>query len=92
MYVDVINLTIDKADKSTRIILDKMFSAVGIDYSREFFLTTAKSWMYVSTWSSDQRDTFLKWLAEYYQNFMPHKDAQKAACHFVHKFGWKVVG
>jgi hypothetical protein len=69
----------------------KLFEVVGERLTRDY--TDKTGWMYSHKWTVDQRDEYTNWLATELvarKLYDTPKEAEKAACFFVHKNGWQI--
>ncbi len=69
----------------------KLFETVGERLTRDFF--EKAGWMYSRQWTTEERNGFVKGLANDLMNrkiYATNKEAEKAACFFVHHYGWQI--
>ena len=84
----------EKFEKCLAVVLKEMCKQVGADYKTMDFKT--QEWFWKHSWTQEQEDDFVKWLAEYVSN---DKDARntlmeyplktnKATKEFAEEFAW----
>lgn len=81
-------------EKDLKTILTKMCEMVGTKYEMVDF--TAKQWFWTHTWTQEDEDEFIQWLARFFEkkyfkgNYRGMKHSLYEAKKFTYNYGWKV--